>query len=69
MHDRATKTDVVYNYGLFDFGQEFLHEFAKAQMDYCMAGFPLQDTLDILRQQSHHLVAGLNLTRRTRESA
>ena len=47
IHDPDRGTDLAYNYGLFDFGQEnFLLRFIQGRMWYWMAGYPAERYLE-----------------------
>jgi hypothetical protein len=51
IHDDLRKTDVAYNWGLFDFAAaDFFPRFLKGNMRYWMGGFDQQATLDFYRR-------------------
>lgn len=64
VHDAVDGTDVVYNWGLFDFNQKrFFINFARGHLDYSMAGFPLDETVEWYKGQNRTIwVQELNLT-------
>jgi hypothetical protein len=70
IHDAARGTDVVYNWGMFDFDQpNFLGRFVTGETQYWMAGFDLESTLEVYRQHNRPVwVQELNLTPAQRDS-
>ena len=64
IHDAAAGTDIVYNWGLFDFAEPgFIPRFIKGRMRYSMGGFDLEQTIDAYRQANRTVWAQqLNFT-------
>ncbi|HEX8359713.1 MAG TPA: DUF4105 domain-containing protein [Longimicrobium sp.] len=64
VHDPRRGTDVAYNYGMFDFGQEnFFRNFALGRMKYWMAGIDAGATLQHYASMNRSvIVQELNLT-------
>lgn len=57
IRDRRTGLDLVYNYGMFDFGEKgFLLHFLEGRLNYWTAAFYTAPTLAFYRTQSHRSV-------------
>lgn len=55
--DRVARTDVVFNWGVFDFNEpNFLLKFAKANAKYRMAAYSMRDNLAMYRYEHRSLV-------------
>ncbi len=64
VHDANDNSDIVYNWGLFDFNQKrFFVNFALGHLNYSMGGFDLQGTINWYKGQNRSIwVQELNLT-------
>ncbi|CAA9338253.1 MAG: hypothetical protein AVDCRST_MAG68-2892 [uncultured Gemmatimonadetes bacterium] len=64
VHDPRRGTDVAYNYGMFDFGQEnFFRNFALGRMKYWMAGIDAGRTMEHYAAMNRSVtIQELNLT-------
>ena len=57
VHNRVTGTSVVYNYGMFDFGEKnFLLNFARGRMQYRLAAHGFEQTLAHYRAEGRWIL-------------
>ena len=49
----AENTDIVFNYGIFSFGDDFLYKFVKGETDYRLAVCRFEDALEEARDEKN----------------